>query len=203
MHMDFDSFEVDAPPPGFTTALSGGGAAVAWVVREDATAPSGKKALVQTSTDTTNYRFPLCIYDGLLVADVTVSTKFKAISGSVDQAAGIIWRYQDPENYYVVRANALEGNVVLYKMHHGKRTDLKPVDAGWLSYGKKVPVPPGHWHELRLTARGKRFTVFLNGEHVFDVEDDTFTAAGKVGLWTKADSVTAFDDLRVSPADAR
>jgi hypothetical protein len=196
--VDFESYEANAAPQGFTIARTGNGADAVWLVREEVGAPSGGKVLVQTSTDSTSYRFPLCVYDAFTGTDVDVGVRFKAISGSVDQAAGIVWRYRDPDNYYVVRANALEGNVVLYKVENGKRSDLKPTDAGWLfSYGKKADVPGGRWNELRVKARGARFEVILNGSHVFDIEDETFSGPGKVGLWTKADSVTAFDNLAI------
>ena len=120
---------------------------------------------------------------------------------SLDQAAGLVWRYRDGDNYYVVRANALEGNVVLYKVEGGKRSDLKPTDAGLFAYGVKAKVPRESWSELRVSARGSRFAVSLNGVHLFDVEDTTFPNAGKVGVWTKADSVTAFDDLNAVSVD--
>ncbi len=131
-----------------------------------------------------------------------LSVAFKPISGSVDQAAGLVWRYRNPQTYYVVRANALEDNVVLYKVEAGKRSDLKPTGSRFMSYGKKAPVPGGAWSELRLQAQGNHFAVWLNGEHLFDVEDETFSEAGKVGLWTKADSVTAFDDFSIKSHDA-
>jgi hypothetical protein len=201
--IDFESTATGELPSGFVMALTGGGRPVRWVVADDATAPSGGKVLVQTSADTTKYRFPLCVYDGFSASDVTVSVRFKAISGTVDRAAGIVWRYQDANNYYVVRANALEDNVVLYKVQAGRRTDLKPAGAGWFSYGKKVEVLPQRWNELRVTARGERFAIFFNGDHLFDVEDNTFKGAGKVGLWTKADSVAAFDDLTIQAAENR
>ncbi|MBI3301599.1 MAG: DUF1080 domain-containing protein [Deltaproteobacteria bacterium] len=195
--LDFDTFEVGKTPAGFSTALTGGGGPVSWVIQEDSTAPSGGKVLAQTSTDKTDYRFPLCVYNPLTAKDVEVSVKFKPLSGKVDQAAGLVWRYTDQDNYYIVRANALENNVVLYKVEKGKRTDLKPIGSGLLAYGKKTPVPSGQWSTLRVVAKGNRFGVYLNDQHLFDVEDDTFTGAGKVGLWTKADSVTAFDDLQI------
>jgi len=193
--IDFESFQTGEPPPGFSIAVTGGAAAT-WVVQDD---PTAHHVLAQTSSDRTSGRFPLCIYDGFSGGDVTVSVRFKAIAGTVDQAAGIVWRYQDADNYYIVRANALEDNVVLYKVEKGKRTDLKPVGSWPLAYGKKVKVPTGQWHTLQVVARGPRFGVSLNGEHLFDVEDGTFVAPGKVGLWTKTDSVTAFDDLRIDP----
>ena len=202
MHIDFESADTGKAPTGFTIALTGGGGPPEWIVREEADAPSGKKVLAQISADSTRYRFPVCVYDAFSAADVSASVRIKAISGTVDQAAGIVWRYQNPDNYYVVRANALENNVVLYKMESGKRTDLKPVDAGWFAYGKDVSIPAGTWNELRVVVRGKRFSAFLNGAHLFDVKDETFSKPGKVGLWTKADSVTAFDDLVIEQSDA-
>jgi hypothetical protein len=191
----FEDAALEEPPKGFATALTGGGGPVSWLVREDQNAPSGKRALVQTSTDTTNTRFPLCIYDAVSAADVTLSVKYKTISGKIDQAAGLVWRYQNPANYYIVRANALEGNVVLYKVENGERSDIDPIGSGLFTYGKKAPVTPAHWQQLKVEVRGSRFQVYLDAVHLFDVEDTTFKAAGKVGLWTKADSVTAFDDL--------
>jgi hypothetical protein len=192
--LDFDRMDTDAAPVGFTQARTGRGGTGAWEVKEDNTAPSGKKVLAQTSSDPTNYRFPLCIYDAFEARDVDLSVSIKPLSGRVDQAAGLVWRYQDPDNYYVVRANALEENVVLYKVENGKRSDLKP-QGSWFAYGKDAPVPLGVWSSLRVLVRSNTFSVSLNGEHLFDVEDDTFPQAGKVGLWTKADSVTLFDTL--------
>ena len=111
-----------------------------------------------------------------------------------------MWRYRDPDNYYLVRANALEGNVVLYKVEAGERSDLDPVGSGLFAYGTKAPVRSGAWQVLKVEVRGDLFRVFLDGAHLFDVRDATFSGPGKVGLWTKADSVTAFDDLTIAPA---
>ena len=141
--LDFDTAEVGKLPADFSTALTGGGGPVTWVMKEEPSAPSGGKVLAQTSTDTTNYRFPLCVYDNVTAKDVEVSVKFKPVSGKVDQAAGIVWRYQDKDNYYIVRANALEDNVVLYKVENGKRTDLKPIGLGCLPTGRKQTCPVG------------------------------------------------------------
>lgn len=200
--LDFEAFELGKPPVGFSTALTGGGGPVSWVIQQDTTAPSGGKVLAQTSADGTSYRFPLCVYDTFTAKDVVVSVKFKPLSGKVDQAAGIVWRYKDKDNYYIVRANALENNVVLYKVENGKRTDLKPIGAGLFAYGKKTKVLQGQWSELRVAAQGNRFEISLNGDSLFVVEDNTFTEAGKVGLWTKADSVTLFNDLHLVSNEA-
>lgn len=195
--VDFESMVVGEAPSGFTCARTGRGAPGNWAIQDDATAPVGTRVLAQTSTDATSYRFPLCIYEGFSSADVDLSVAFKPVSGQVDQAAGLVWRYRDPDNYYVVRANALEDNVVLYKMENGKRSDLKLVGSWFFAYGRDAEVPAGRWSTLRVVAKGKRFSVWLGDEHLFDLEDETFSAAGKVGLWTKADSVTLFDNLRV------
>ena len=201
MRIGFDDSAIGEVPAGFSAALTNGGQPGRWVVEEDATAPSGKRVLVQRSADPESGRFPHCVHEGLSARDVAVAVRFKPISGYVDQAAGIVWRYRNRDNYYIVRANAREGNVVLYKVENGKRTDLKPVGAGTLAYGKKIFVPGGQWRTLRVEARGGRFSVYFEGQHLFDVEDATFANAGKVGLWTKADSVTAFDDLVIEPLD--
>lgn len=193
---DFNKEKVGGPPKGFSTALTGQGKAGVWVVMKDDESPNQGNVLAQTDADATGYRFPLCVYDGLAAKYADISVKFKPVSGKKDQAAGVVWRYRDKDNYYIVRANALENNVVLYKMQNGKRQDL-PVKGEGRAYGKRVPVPKNQWSELRVTAKGNLFTVWLNGQKLYEVEDGTFTEAGKVGLWTKADSVTYFDDLKV------
>lgn len=197
--VNFDKDEAGKPPSGFSTALTGKGKPGNWVVLSDDTAPSKPNVLAQTDVDTTSYRFPLCVYDGLTAKDVDVSVKFKPLNGEVDQAAGIVLRYSDNNNYYIVRANALEGNVVFYKVENGKRKDLKPKGSDYFAYGQKASVSSGKWSMLGIVAKGTLFEVSLNGNKLFEVEDDTFTNAGKVGLWTKADSYTLFDDFTANP----
>lgn len=194
----FDDQKPGEQPLGFTCALTGQGRPGVWRVVKDAAAATGPNVLAQSDQDATSYRFPLCVLDAVSGTDVDVSVRFKPISGAVDQAAGIVWRYRDPHNYYVVRANALEDNVVLYKVAGGKRTDLDPRGSGLFTYGKPVEVPAGVWSTLLVVARGPVFTVSLNGQPLFEVEDSTFRGPGKVGVWTKADSVTHFDDLAVA-----
>lgn len=194
---NFDNDTTGKVPAKFHGALTGKGVTGAWEVKADSSAPSQPNVLAQTSTDKTSYRFPLAIADQGSFRDLDLSVKFKPISGEVDQAAGLVWRLKDANNYYIVRANALENNVVLYKVENGKRTDL-PLKGEGRTYGKKGSVPTAQWSELRVVAAGNLFEVFLNGQKLYEVEDNTFTEAGKVGLWTKADSVTYFDDLRVT-----
>jgi hypothetical protein len=197
--VDFEDSGPGAPPIGFSMAVTNGGDPGRWVVEAD----EGNRVLVQRSTDRTNGRFPLCVFDGVSASDVSVSVRIRPIAGEVDRAGGLVFRYRDRDNYYLVRANALEGNVVLYKVERGKRTDLKPTGSGLFTYGKKTDVPSGKWSTLRVEARGDRFSVSFDGKPLFEVIDETFPGAGKVGLWTKADSVTAFDDLAIEPLDEK
>jgi hypothetical protein len=161
-------------------------------------APSGPNILAQADADRTDYRFPLCVADTISAVNLEVSVRFKPVSGAGDRAGGLVWRYEDVNNYYIVRANALENNVVLYKVENGKRISLAPKGTPAGTYGMNAPVPSGRWSTLRVVATGSLFEVYFNGTHLYDVEDGTFKGAGKVGVWTKADSVTYFDDLQVT-----
>jgi hypothetical protein len=163
-----------------------------WIVQADGT----NKVLAQADADSTRSRFPVAVLSDVMTADVDLAVRFKPISGRVDQAAGLVWRYQNQDNYYIVRANALEDNVVLYKVEGGKRTDL-PLKGEGRTYGKQRDVPAGQWSTLRVVVTGRIFEVYFNGTKLYDVEDGTFSKPGKVGVWTKADSVTQFDDLSV------
>jgi len=186
------SFEADAiggAPAGWTVAKTGRGDSK-WTVEEDLTAPSKSKVVKQSGRAT----FPLLLKNDSNVKDGFVEIQFKAISGSEDRAAGIVWRVKDADNYYVVRANALEDNVVLYKTVNGVRSALDIVGRKG-GYGVGVSVPANRWLGLRVDFEGKRFGVLYDGKQLFEVEDSSFSDAGKVGLWTKADSVTLFDEI--------
>ena len=191
--VDFTEDATDQPPKGFEFGHTAGvGKPGRWVVQAD----GSNKILAQTDPDSTRSRFPVAVLSGLSAADVDLSVRFNPVSGRVDQAAGLVWRYQDQDNYYIVRANALEDNVVLYKVQGGKRTDL-PLKGEGRTYGKKADVAAGQWSTLRVVANGAMFEVYFNGSKLYDVEDKTFANGGKVGVWTKADSITQFDDLTV------
>lgn len=190
---DFAGDTVGQPPKGFVFGHTAKvGVPGTWVVQAEGT----NQYLAQTNADSTNSRFPVAVVSDISTADVDVSVRFRPVSGRVDQAAGLVWRYQNEDNYYVVRANARENNVVLYKVERGRRTDL-PLRGAGRTYGKAAKVPAGQWSTLRVVAAGSRFEVSLNGVALYEVEDATFPAAGRVGVWTKADSVTHFDDLTV------
>ena len=186
------NFDSDTPgqlPAKFHSARTGAGTQEKWSVTADPAASSKPNVVAQTSTDKTDYRFPLLIADEGPFQDLDLSVKFKAASGSVDRAAGLVFRLKDPNNYYVVRANALEDNYRLYHVVNSRRREFA---------GANFKVTSGEWHELRVEVVGSRITCYYDGSKKIEAHDDTFKAAGKVGLWTKADSVTYFDDLRLT-----
>jgi hypothetical protein len=153
-------------------------------------APSKPNVLAQLEADSTDYRFPVAFVDESSFKDVRLSVSCKPISGHVDQGCGLVWRLKDPDNYYLTRANALEDNVNLYHVKDGRRIQF----AGW--QGK---VASNVWHKLRVDARAERFEVYFDEKKVLDARDTAFVTAGKVGVWTKADSVIQFDDLSATP----
>jgi hypothetical protein len=195
--INFDAAPPGSLPSGWTSAMTHRGGAPKWEVVNDDTAPSKPHALAQTSSDKTSGRFPLAILNQADIRDGELRVKFKPVSGSGDQAAGLVWRYRDENNYYIVRANALEDNVVLYKVEGGTRTALAPRGTPAKTYGVKHKVPSKTWSTLGVSFQGNLFTVSFNGQKLFEVDDSTFAGAGKAGLWTKADSVTYFDDFEV------
>ena len=182
-----DRMTVGTAPDGFKFARTGQGEPAQWAVVADATAAGGR-AIEQTSTDRTDYRFPLAIHEASSATDLDAVIRFKAVAGKVDQAGGIAIRVRDADNYYVVRANALEDNVRFYRVVEGRREQLE---------GANVKVTPNEWHTLGLRAEGERFTVTYDGKTLYSATDKTFASAGKIALWTKSDSVTRFDQIKV------
>ena len=187
--VSFENAQIGATPEGWTATLTGKGDPK-WTVERDETAPSKQKVLKQSGRAT----YPLLLKNDTNIKDGFIEVKFKAIAGSQDRAGGVVWRARDANNYYVVRANALEDNVVLYKTVGGVRSPLDIVGRSG-GYGIDIPVPANQWLALRVDFKGNRFKVLYNGKQLFEVEDSTFTNAGKLGLWTKADSITLFDEI--------
>jgi hypothetical protein len=179
--IQFDDATPGAAPPGWTATKTGSGIPE-WVVVADDTAPSKPNVLKQSGEAT----YPVCIKEDTSLKDGFVEAKFKPVSGKQDQAGGVIWRAKDADNYYIARANALEDNVTIYHTIQGKRVSFKNVD---------TPVKSGEWHTLRVDFAGNKFTVTFDGKKVIEATDESLADAGKVGVWTKADSVTLFDDF--------
>ena len=184
--VNFDQMKAGAPPEGWTSGVTGKGAP-RWTIEADASAPSKPNVLRQSGSGT----FPWCVRSGASIADGFVEVKFKPLSGKEDQAGGVVWRWKDGDRYYVARANALENNVSLYHTEGGSRKTIKYVDA---------PVAGNQWHTLRVEFKGKHIKVALDGMVRIELDDAHIEGAGAVGVWTKADSVTAFDDFAFGPS---
>jgi hypothetical protein len=181
----FDTDDVDKEPAGFEFTTTAKSPAGKWRVVQDGDA----KVLAQLDADKTDRRFAMAVAKEPSLADVKLSVRAKPVSGEVDQAAGLVWRYQDADNYYVARSNVLESNVRLYRVVNGNRIKF----AG----KEEIKLKAGEWHTLRVEHRGATIKVWLGDELVIEAGDKTFEKAGRVGVWTKADSVTHFDDLTV------
>jgi hypothetical protein len=188
-NMIFKKDDLGKVPTGWTAAQTGKGKSE-WKVMADETAPSKTGFVLAQTTDNRDALFNLCVADDSSFKDVEVTVAFKAIKGQKDQGGGIMWRYQDANNYYVARMNPLEDNFRVYKVVAGKRSQE--------FQSAEVKVPEGEWHTLKVKMEGDHIQCFLDGKKYLDVKDDSITKAGKVGLWTKSDAQTYFDDLKVS-----
>lgn len=188
----FEDAKSDELPGGWKAAKTGEGEGSVWKVQDDDSAPAGKHVLVQTSPKGPTRMYNLCICEESDLVDVDLSVQLKALSGEVDQGGGVLWRCQDADNYYIARHNPLEKNFRVYKVIGGKRTQLATAD---------VDEAAGKWHRLRIVHRGTQIQCYLNDKLHLEAKDDALKQSGKVGLWTKADAVTAFDDFVVKSAE--
>jgi len=179
--VNFDTAEAGKAPAGWTATQTGTGHAT-WAVVRDDSAPSKPNVLKQSGQAT----YPVALKDDTNLKDGFVEVKFKALSGKEDQAGGLVWRARDANNYYIARANALENNVTIYHTIDGRRTEKKRA---------RMTVAANQWHTLRVEFEGAHFIVRLNGQTALEWDDQTFKDPGKLGVWTKADSVTEFDDF--------
>jgi hypothetical protein len=186
IRIDLSKTEAGREPENFAVWRTGLGEAARWIIVDDATASQGR-AVAQVSTD---YRFPLAVYKSFTGKNLEVKLRFKAVAGTVDEAGGIAVRLATPDDYYVARANALENNVRFYRVVKGRREQLGGAD---------TKVSAKEWHVLALRAEGEQFTISLDGKVLFTTTDKTFADPGKFALWTKADSVTHFDAIEITP----
>ncbi len=178
---NFDNEKPGSLPHGWIAGVTGTGQPK-WAIEADPTAPSTPNVLKQSGAGT----FPWCVKNDVSLADGFLEVTFKSISGKEDQAGGLVWRWKDGDNYYVARANALENNVTIYHVIEGSRRQFKNVSE---------KVAPNQWHTLRADFQGHHFTVTFDGKKVIEADDGSITGAGAVGVWTKADSVTSFDEF--------
>src|SRR5437868_3652601 len=183
--MTLDKKDLGKVPPGWTVAKTGKGEGSEWKVVADDTAPSKSGLVLAQTAESPNAVFNLCIMNDVKVRDVEIRVAFKAIRGKHDQGGGIVWRYQDANNYYIARMNPLEDNYRVYKVVAGKRIQLETKE--------DLKVPVGEWHVLKIRQRGDKIECFLDDQKYLSTSDQAFTEAGKAGLWTKADAQSYFD----------
>jgi hypothetical protein len=186
---NFNNDEIDKIPNGFSNQITGKGGLGKWVVLKDDTAPSRPYILAQTSQEYLGYHFNMAINEKDIFDDLELIVKFKGVEGREDQGGGPVWRYQDANNYYIARANPLENNFRVYKVVDGNRLQMNSA---------RLKVTTNEWHTIKIIARNDHIQCYYDGRPYLEVTDDTFQK-GKIGLWTKADAVTYFDDLEVRP----
>lgn len=179
-------------PAGWKVDRTGKGEGSAWKIVADDTAPSKSGHVLAQTAESPKAMFNLCIVEDTSYQDVEVSVDFKAVKGNEDRGGGVVWRYQDANNYYIARMNPLEGNYRVYKIIEGRRIQLETEE--------DLKVKTGEWHTLKIKMVGNQIECFLDGKSYLTAKDDAITKAGKIGLWTKADAQTYFDQLRIQPA---
>lgn len=188
----FNKGEEGKLPAGWTAAHTGKGEGSVWKVVADDTAPSKTGCALAQTAEGPNPFFNLCVLDDGRYQDLELSVRFKAVRGRNDQGGGVVWRYRDADNYYVARMNPLEDNFRVYKVVAGKRIQLETKEG--------LKVPAGEWHAVKVEQHGDRIACYLDGRKYLEAQDATFAGPGKVGLWTKSDAQTHFDEFEVRPA---
>jgi 3-keto-disaccharide hydrolase len=195
----FDNQSEGKAPSGWTVTMTNQGAAPRWEVVRDVSARTQPYVLAQTSTDHRQDRFPLAIFQGSSLRDGDVSVRLKPVAGRAEQGGGLVFRYRDERNYYMVRASALQDDVALYKVENGRCQPILPHGMPPTVFAVKHDIRPNNWNILKVSVRGNRFQVYVNHRRILEASDSTFAQAGKVGLLTAGDSVTYFDDFRINP----
>jgi hypothetical protein len=185
----FSKDDLGTAAKGWTVAKTGRGEGSIWKVVVDETSPSKTGYVLAQTAEGPNALFNLCVADDTSYKDVEVEVAMKAIAGKVDQGGGLVWRYQDADNYYIARYNPLETNYRLYKVIAGKRIQLATKEG--------LDQPVGKWITVKIEQKGDVIECYLDGKKLLEAKDGTIEKAGKVGLWTKADAQSRFDNLEV------
>jgi len=191
MRWNFEDAKVGELPKDWSAAKTGQGDGSLWKVQDDTSAPAGSKVLTQTSSAGPNAFFNLCVADKSKFGDVELSVSIKPLTGKIDTGGGLVWRYQDANNYYISRLNPLEGDFRLFKVINGKRTQIGPT--------VEADEAAGKWHTIRVVHRGAGIQCYLSGKLRIEAQDDAIKESGKIGLWSKADAVSSFDDVTAAP----
>lgn len=195
--VNFDNAPLGKVPPGWTIPLSDTGSSSRWEIRKDASAPTQPYVLAQVANNPRNDSFSLAILNTPSVRDADVSVRLKPVSGQDGQGGGLVFRYKDDKNYYLVRADAHQGEVGIYRVENGTATPIHPQGVPPTVFSVKHHIPPNNWSILKVSVRGNRFQVYVNHRRLLQANDSSLSGAGKVGVVAVADCVTYFDDFRV------
>ena len=195
--INFDHTTVGKTPPEWSVPAIHG-VAPRWEVRKDPSAPTSPYVLAQVTANPHQEEFALAILNSMSLRDGDVSVRLKPVSGHEDQGGGLVFRYRDERNYYLVRADSHDGEIAVYKVENGRCSPIRARGASSSEFGVKHNIQPNAWSILKVTMRGNRFQVYVNHRRLLQADDSSFSGPGKVGLVTVADSVTYFNDFRVN-----
>jgi hypothetical protein len=187
--LNFDNLKPGPLPPYWTATATHPAAPSRWIIRQDATAPSRSNVFAQVSTSGAESEFPLAVFDRVLCRDGDLSVKFKIVSNEQKiKTAGLVWRYQDERNYYLLRFSVDEKNIAMFRMQDGQAHSI---------FSAAHDVRADQWYVAKVIFRGSHFRVLFGNRQLFEAEDDAITAPGKTALWTRAGTVAFFDDFRI------
>ena len=199
VRLNFDSLKPGTLPPNWTQTHTHRGAAPHWEIRRDPTAPSPPNVFAQASTAESEFEFPLAVFDKVICSDGDLSVKFKILpSAKPFKTAGVIWRYQDPRNYYLLHFSVDEKNIVMFRVQNGKARAVPVIGAPTGGFGVHHDVRTGQWYIARVVFRGQNFHIWFGNRQLFDAEDGGIPGAGKTGIWTKDGTIAYFDDFRIA-----
>lgn len=195
--VDFDSLKAGVTPPDWTTVVTHRGDPGRWVVQTDPTAPSHPNVLAQLSADRNRFRFALALYDKGYCRNGDLTVVMKVISGKAEQTAGLVWRYQDPNNYYILHVSANEDKIGIFRVVDGKATPIARLAAGSKAFQVSRRIDPLEWNVARVSFRDAHITVFFDHRKAMEADDSSIMKPGKTGIWTKGDTIAYFDDFRI------
>lgn len=195
--VDFDKLAANSAPSGWTFAQSHRGAPGRWVIHPDANALSTPNVLAQLGTDRSPGRIALALYDKGYCKNGDLSADMKIVSGKSTQTGGLVWRYQDPDNYYLLEVSADRDLIAVIRMQDGKASPVVRLGPGFGAQQVSHKIDPMDWNVLRVTFQNSRMTVYFDHRKVMDADDSMLQKPGKTGLWTRGDTVAYFDNFRI------
>lgn len=196
-NVDFDTVAPEVAPPHWSTAHTHSGPLGDWIVHRDPSAPSRPNVLSQMARDGARYEFEIAVFDKVVCRDGDLSAKIRLRPGPGVKTAGLVWRYQDPNNFYMLHLSADQRDVVIFHVVGGKAQEIPLKGAKPGNFGVHHDVRSGVWNIARVVFRGPRIRVFLGNRLLFDATDNAIPQSGKTGLWTKGSTVASFDDFRI------